>query len=88
MSETQLIPLDTALIRANGRNTRREGFDLRGFVQNHGLKSVGVDLFRTVWDEGTAGVMRRAGIVGGDVEFKRKRVDPLPYKRLKGERYR
>lgn len=48
----------------------------------------GVHLFRTQWDDGTAGVMQRAGIPGWDVEFKRKRIDPLPYKRLKEERYR
>jgi large subunit ribosomal protein L35 len=32
--------------------------------------------------------MKRAGIIGHDIEFKRKRVEPLPYKRLKEERYR
>jgi len=38
-------------------------------------------LFRTKWDEGTAGVMARAGIEGANVELKRVKVEPLPYKR-------
>lgn len=80
--------LDVDKLRQDTRNTDREGFNLRRFVQVHKLKPVGADLFRTQWDEGTAGVMRRAGIVGGDVEFKRKRIEPLPYKRLNGERFR
>jgi large subunit ribosomal protein L35 len=45
-------------------------------------------LFRSRHDEGTAGVMQRAGIPGGDVEFKRKKIEPLPYKKLPGSRYR
>ncbi|EME85742.1 uncharacterized protein MYCFIDRAFT_41188 [Pseudocercospora fijiensis CIRAD86] len=66
----------------------RKDFILRDLRDTFDLKPVGVDLFRTVWDDGTAGVMQRAGIVGWDVEFKRKRVEPLPYKRLKEERFR
>jgi large subunit ribosomal protein L35 len=61
---------------------------LRSFATTQRLEPVGADLFRTTYDEGTAGVMERAGIPGGDVEFKRKKVEPLPYKRLKGSRYR
>lgn len=74
--------------KANKKFIERDGFVLRGLADRYCLKPVGVDLFRTQWDEGTAGVMRRAGIVGWDVEFKRKRIGPLPYKRLKEERYR
>jgi large subunit ribosomal protein L35 len=66
----------------------RDNFNLRRFNMTHRLAPVGADLFRTTYDEGTAGVMARAGITGGNVEFKRKRVEPLPYKRLKGSRYR
>ena len=79
--------LDLGKIRGDERSTTREGFSLRRFVSMNRLKPVGADLFRTQWDEGTAGVMARAGIVGSDVAFKRKRVEPLPYKRLKGERF-
>lgn len=67
---------------------RRDNFILKRFSTAHRLSPVGADLFRTTYDEGTAGVMARAGIAGGNVEFKRKRVEPLPYKRLKGSRYR
>ncbi|KAF2212946.1 hypothetical protein CERZMDRAFT_39842 [Cercospora zeae-maydis SCOH1-5] len=72
----------------DGMFARRENFSLRALKKDLKLKPIGLELFRTIWDEGTAGVMRRAGIVGDDVEFKRKRVEPLPYKRLKEERYR
>ena len=80
--------LPVAQIKEKGRYTERHGFVLRSFVDKHRLKPIGVDLFRTQWDEGTAGVMQRAGIAGWDVEFKRKRIEPLPYKKLPGSRYR
>ena len=81
-------PLDVAAIKEQGRYTVRENFVLRSFASKFTLKPIGVDLFRTIWDEGTAGVMQRADIVGWDVEFKRKRIDPLPYQRLKEVRFR
>ena len=62
--------------------TKRDGFILRSFVDKHKLRPIGVSLFRTKWDDSMAGVMERAGL--GDqvnVEFKRKRVEPLPHKR-------
>lgn len=80
--------LDLAHLRFRNRYTHREDFSLRSFVSKHEYKPVGVDLFRAQWDEGTAEVMERAGLVGADVEFKRKKIEPLPYKRLKGERFR
>ncbi|KAF2486243.1 ribosomal protein YmL35 [Neohortaea acidophila] len=80
------LPVQEILSAA--RYSKRENFVLRSFVDKYSLHPVGVDLFRTQWDEGTAGVMRRAGIPGWDVEFKRKRIYPLPYRRLKEERYR
>ncbi|EMC98453.1 hypothetical protein BAUCODRAFT_121320 [Baudoinia panamericana UAMH 10762] len=80
--------LDVGKVKEAGRYTERHGFNLRSFMTVHGLKAVGVDLFRTQWDEGTKEVMQWAGVVGWDVEFKRKRVEPLPYKRKSSERYR
>jgi large subunit ribosomal protein L35 len=74
--------------KALQEKTRRDGFILRSFVDRHSLKPVGVNLFRSQFDEGTAGVMQRAGIPGHDVEFKRKKIEPLPYKKLPGSRYR
>jgi len=67
-----------------GKN-EREGFSLRSFVDRHGLLPVGVNIFRSQWDEGTAGVMHRAGIEGADVEFKRKRIDAIkPKQKVRG----
>ena len=80
--------LDTAAIKEACRYTQREGFKLLSMATKYLLKAVGVDLFRTQWDEGTAGVMQRTGIVGSDVEFKRKRIEPLPYQRRNGDKYR
>ena len=85
---TRSLPLPTPLIKSSPSYTTRENFNLRSLVTKHTLKPVGVDLFRTKWDDGTAEVMRRAGVVGADVEFRRKRVEPLPYKRLGRGRYR
>jgi len=80
--------LPVQAIKTKARYTVRENFILRSFASKYRLNTIGADLFRTKFDEGTADVMARAGIVGGDVEFRRKRVEPLPYKRLKSERYR
>ena len=80
--------LDVPAIKDAGKYTERRNFILRSFADRFALKPVGVDLFRTQWDEYTAGVMKRAGIPGWDVEFKRKRVEPLPYQRRSSERYR
>lgn len=62
--------------------TKRNAFNLRSFVDVHKLNAIGATLFRTKWDESMAGVLERAGLkdqIG--VELKRKRVEPLPYKR-------
>ena len=78
-----VVDLEVAWKRAE-----REGFILRAFVDKFRLRAIGANLFRSQWDEGTAGVMQRAGVPGHDVEFKRMRVEPLPYKKLPGSRYR
>ena len=67
---------------------KHSGFDLRSFMRHIRSKPVGVHLFRTVWDDATAGVMQRAGIEGANIEFKRKKPEKLPYKKKDGERYR
>ncbi|KZF26655.1 putative mitochondrial large ribosomal subunit YmL35 [Xylona heveae TC161] len=66
----------------------RDGFNLRSFADKNSLKPIGAHLFRTQWDEGTAAVMARAGLEGADIELRRKRVEPLPYKKKDGARYR
>ncbi|KAF9692732.1 hypothetical protein EKO04_009069 [Ascochyta lentis] len=60
----------------------RDGFNLRSFVMSQKLKPLTATLFRTKWDDTMAGVMERAGCKDqANIEFKRKRVEPLPYKR-------
>lgn len=68
--------------------TKRDGFNLRAFKDRHALTPVGVNLFRSRWDEGTDGVMERGGMEGADVEFQRKKPEKLPYKKKDGARYR
>ncbi|KAI8951442.1 ribosomal protein YmL35 [Xylaria longipes] len=55
----------------------RDGFSLKSFQDKFPLQAVGLNIFRTVWDEGTAAVMERAGVPGADVQFKHKRVYSL-----------
>lgn len=60
----------------------RDGFILRSFIDKQKLKPIGATLFRTQWDDSMAGVMQRAGLGDQvDVEFRRKKVEPLPHKR-------
>lgn len=62
--------------------TKRDKFNLRSFVDTHKLNPITATLFRTKWDENMADVMQRAGLADQiAVELKRKRVEPLPYKR-------
>jgi large subunit ribosomal protein L35 len=53
---------------------KRDDFNLRSFIGKHSLSPIGVHMFRAKWDEGSAGVMERSGISGGDVEFKAKHI--------------
>lgn len=71
-------PLDLAEV---GKKVQRDDFRLRGLETRHQLKPIGAHLFRSQWDEGTAEVMDKAGIEGADIEFRRRRIEPLPYKR-------
>lgn len=73
------LEIDTETARSR---IQRHGFNMRSFADRHLLKPIGVHLFRSTWDEGTAGVMKRAGFgEGANVEFKRKKVEPLKYVR-------
>ena len=64
---------------------KRDGFSLRSFVDKYHVQPIGVNIFRSLWDEGTAGVMHRAGIEGADIEFKRKKVVALkPKQKARG----
>ncbi|KAL8736008.1 MAG: hypothetical protein Q9166_000570 [cf. Caloplaca sp. 2 TL-2023] len=63
-------------------------FNVRSSMDKIHAELIGVHLFRTIWDNATAGVMRRAGIEGADIELKRKKPEKLPYKKKNPERYR
>lgn len=63
-------------------------FSLRDFVREKALKPVGVTLFRSAWDEWTAEIMGQHGIPGAGVEYKKAPIDPMPYKKKDGARYR
>ena len=54
----------------------RDGFNLRSFIDKYKMRAIGANIFRAKWDEGTPGVMARAGIEGADTEFKRLRTGP------------
>ena len=67
---------------------RRNGFNIRSFIDKFKLQVIGTNLFRSKWDERTAGVMARAGIEGADLEFRRMKTGPqktpqLPLKKKK-----
>ncbi|KAL2075505.1 hypothetical protein VTL71DRAFT_448 [Oculimacula yallundae] len=64
---------------------RRDNFNLKSFVDKYEVTPIGMSVFRSIWDEGTAGVMSRAGIEGADIEFKRKKVIALkPKQKARG----
>lgn len=74
--------MDVAALK---ENTKRDGFNLRGWTDRHGLKPIGLGLFRSVFDEGTVGVMTRHNIPGADIEFKRPRLQALkPKEKARG----
>lgn len=72
-------PLDYAAVKA--RETDRDNTLLRSLQSRYQLKPIGAHLFRTHWDETMLEVMKQVGFEGGDFELRRKRVQPLPYKR-------
>lgn len=56
---------------------------VKSVVQILGLTPIGVGIFRSLWDEGTAGVMHRADIEGADIEYKRNKVIAIKPKQRK-----
>lgn len=79
------IPIDRAVAL---KNIDQENFRTRSFITQHMLHPIGATLFRTKWDENMAAVMTRAGIEGADMELKRIKVEPLPYKRRNPSTFR
>lgn len=64
-------------IAAIKEKSSRDSFSLRSFIDKYKLKAVGANVFRGIWDEGTAGVMERHNILGANVEFKKIKVIAL-----------
>lgn len=85
MEQKDQKPLDYQTVAAK---VERDGFRLRSLETRHQLKPIGAHLFRTQWDEDMADVMNKFGIEGADLELKRKRVEPLPYKRRNPSSFR
>ncbi|KAL2851479.1 phosphatidylethanolamine-binding protein [Aspergillus pseudoustus] len=79
-------PLDFAAIKAH--ETDRDNTLLRTLQARYHLKAIGAHLFRSIWDETTFDVMKQIGFPEADMELRRKRVEPLPYKRRNPSTFR
>ena len=86
MEQKDSQPLDFAAVKA--KETSRDDTLLRTLQARYHLKAIGAHLFRTQWDETTLEVMKELGFNGADVELRRKRVEPLPYKRRNPSSFR
>lgn len=66
-----------------GKN--RNGFDLNEFRKKTATKPFGFNIFRSLWDEGTAALMERHNIPGAEIVFRPQRVYSLkPPKKARG----
>ena len=79
--------LDIKSLRENSM-LKREGFKIRRFMHKKPLRPIGMHLFRSKWDEGTDGVVTRAGVEGMNIELTRKKPQKGLYKKKDGARYR
>ena len=87
LQQDSSAPLDLEYFRK--RQIKRDGWTLKQLMTHHSsLRPIGINLFRTVWDEGTDGVMRRAGMEGMEVQLIRKKPEKNVYKKKDGARYR
>jgi large subunit ribosomal protein L35 len=59
----------------------RDTFHIRHALTRYPVNPIGAALFRIKWDESMPDVMARNNIEGANVELKRRKVEPLPYKR-------
>ncbi|KAF7589189.1 hypothetical protein BBP40_004677 [Aspergillus hancockii] len=86
MEQKDSKPLDFAAVKA--QETDRDNTLLRTLQARYHLKAIGAHLFRTEWDETMAAVMKANGFSEVDMELRRKRVEPLPYKRRNPSTFR
>jgi large subunit ribosomal protein L35 len=82
----QEASLDIDAVKEKGMS--RDDLRLRTLQTWYHLKPIGAHLFRNKWDEGADEVMEKFGIEGAGVELRRKRVEPLPYKRRNPSSFR
>ena len=75
-------------IRDRAKESSRDNTLLRTLQSRYHLKAIGAHLFRTQWDDTTLEVMKEIGFDGANVELRRKRVEPLPYKRRNPSSFR
>lgn len=80
--------IDLAVARKHASEATRTGFQLRSLISRHMLTPVTATLWRTKWDEGMEDVMKQLGVEGNDLELKRTKVMPLPYKRRNPSTFR
>ena len=78
------------IIDANAAREKevRMGFNTRSWISKSKTTILTATLFRNEWDAGTRDVMKRAGLEGEDIEWKRKPGEKLPYRKKDGARYR
>lgn len=86
MEQKDSKPLDFAAIKE--KETNRDNMLLRTLQGRYYLKPIGAHLFRTQWDETMEEVMKQINFEGADLELRRKRVEPLPYKRRNPSTFR
>ncbi|KAJ5213431.1 hypothetical protein N7449_000600 [Penicillium cf. viridicatum] len=86
MEQKDSQPLDFAAVKA--KESSRDNTLLRTLQSRYHLKAIGAHLFRTQWDDTTLEVMKEIGFDGANVELRRKRVEPLPYKRRNPSSFR
>ncbi|KAE8156359.1 phosphatidylethanolamine-binding protein [Aspergillus tamarii] len=86
MEQKDSKPLDFAAVKA--KETTRDNKLLRTLQARYHLKAIGAHLFRTEWDSTMAEVMKEYGYAEVDMELRRKRVEPLPYKRRNPSTFR
>jgi large subunit ribosomal protein L35 len=86
MEQKDSQPLDFAAVKA--KETDRDNTLLRTLQARYHLKAIGAHLFRTQWDDSTLEVMKQIGFSEADVELRRKKVEPLPYKRRNPSSFR
>lgn len=79
------VPVDKEIAL---RAIARENFSVRQLMTRHLLQPISASLFRTKWDDNMAAVMARAGMNDADLEMKRTKVRPLPYKRRNPSTFR